>query len=59
MQFSGNASNYGDNVDTDGSIPARYLTTGARFPTAPFPAFIQKIIQNGGLIASIQNGDIA
>lgn len=50
----------GDRVEADldnGEI--RNLTTGACFPTAPFPAFIQKIIQNGGLIASIQNGDIA
>lgn len=50
----------GDHVEADlDSGEIRNLTTGACFPTAPFPAFIQKIIQNGGLIASIQNGDIA
>ncbi len=50
----------GDRVEADlDSGEIRNLTTGACFPTAPFPAFIQKIIQNGGLIASIQNGDIA
>ena len=33
-------------------------TTGKSFQTQPFPAFIQKIIQNGGLVASIQKGDV-
>ena len=33
------------------------LTTGARFTTNPFPAFIQKMITNGGLVASIRKGD--
>ena len=33
-------------------------TTGKSFQTQPFPAFIQKIIQNGGLVASVQKGDI-
>ncbi len=33
------------------------LTTGARFKTSPFPPFIQKMITNGGLVASIQKGD--
>ena len=33
------------------------LTTGAQFKTSPFPAFIQKMITNGGLVASIQKGD--
>ena len=33
------------------------LTTGAVFATNPFPAFIQKMITNGGLVASIQKGD--
>lgn len=49
----------GDRVEADldkGEI--RNLTTGERFPTAPFPPFIQKIIENGGLIASIQSGDL-
>ncbi len=33
-------------------------TTGVSFKTQPFPAFIQKIIENGGLVESIRNGDI-
>ena len=33
------------------------LTTGAKFTTAPFPAFIQNMITNGGLVASIKKGD--
>ena len=33
------------------------LTTGAKFKTSPFPPFIQKMITNGGLVASIQKGD--
>ena len=33
-------------------------TTGKSFQTQPFPPFIQKIIQNGGLVESIKKGDI-
>ena len=33
-------------------------TTGAKFDTKPFPEFIQKIIQNGGLVESVRRGDI-
>ena len=33
-------------------------TTGKSFKTQPFPAFIQKIIENGGLVESIKKGDI-
>ena len=33
-------------------------TTGARFKTQPFPEFIQKIVSSGGLVASVQNGEI-
>ena len=33
-------------------------TTGASFKTQPFPAFIQNIIENGGLVASIKSGVI-
>ena len=33
-------------------------TTGEEFPTKPFPEFIQKIIQNGGLVESVRRGDI-
>ena len=49
----------GDKVEADldnGIIYNR--TTGKSFQTQPFPAFIQKIIQNGGLVASIQKGDV-
>lgn len=49
----------GDKVEADldnGVI--RNLTTGAEFKTAPFPEFVQKIIENGGLIQSIAQGVI-
>ena len=49
----------GDIVEADldnGMIYNR--TTGASFKTQPFPAFIQTIINNGGLVASIKKGDI-
>ena len=49
----------GDKVEADldnGIIYNR--TTGASFKTQPFPAFIQNIIENGGLVASIQKGTI-
>ena len=48
----------GDKVEADmdnGII--RNLTTGAEFRTEPFPEFVQKIIENGGLMQSIA-GDI-
>ena len=32
-------------------------TTGQSFKTAPFPPFIQKMIENGGLVESIKEGD--
>ena len=51
--------NEGDKVEADldnGIIYNR--TTGKSFKTQPFPEFIQKIIQNGGLIESIRKGDI-
>ncbi len=49
----------GDKVEADldnGIIYNR--TTGKQFTTQPFPPFIQTIIQNGGLVPSIQKGDI-
>ena len=49
----------GDKVEADldkGIIYNR--TTGKSFQTQPFPAFIQKIISNGGLVESIKKGDI-
>ena len=33
------------------------LTTGESFKAEPFPEFIQKIIENGGLIESIRKGE--
>ena len=49
----------GDKVEADLNAGVIYnRTTGESFKTQPFPAFIQKIIENGGLVASIQNGDI-
>ena len=32
------------------------LTTGKTYQAAPFPAFIQNIIKNGGLLASLKEG---
>ncbi|MCR4640326.1 3-isopropylmalate dehydratase small subunit [Ruminococcus sp.] len=49
----------GDNVEADldnGII--RDLTTGKEYKTAPFPEFVQKIIENGGLMQAIANGMI-
>ena len=49
----------GDKVEADldnGIIYNR--TTGKSFKTQPFPEFIQKIITNGGLVKSIQKGDV-
>lgn len=49
----------GDIVEADLDNGVIYnKTTGKRFQTQPFPEFIQKIIQNGGLVQSIQNGEI-
>ena len=49
----------GDEIEADldnGII--RNITTNQEFRTQPFPEFIQKIIENGGLIQSIANGVI-
>ena len=49
----------GDKVEADldnGIIYNR--TTGKQFKTQPFPAFIQKIIENGGLIETIKKGEL-
>ena len=49
----------GDKVEADldkGIIYNR--TTGESFETKPFPEFIQKIIENGGLVESSRRGDI-
>ncbi|MDE6501667.1 MAG: 3-isopropylmalate dehydratase small subunit [Ruminococcus sp.] len=44
-------------ADLDNGI-IRNLTTGKEYKTAPFPEFVQKIIENGGLINSIAEGII-
>ncbi|MBR6968271.1 MAG: 3-isopropylmalate dehydratase small subunit [Ruminococcus sp.] len=49
----------GDTVEADldnGII--RDITTGKEYKTAPFPEFVQKIIENGGLMQSVTNGVI-
>ena len=49
----------GDKVEADLDNGILYnRTTGKSFTTQPFPAFIQQIIENGGLVASIQKGVI-
>ena len=49
----------GDVVEADLDKGVIYnRTTGKSFQTQPFPEFIQKIITNGGLVASIQKGDV-
>ena len=49
----------GDMVEADldkGII--RNITAGREYKTAPFPEFIQSIIENGGLMQAIENGVI-
>ena len=49
----------GDVVEADLDAGVIYnRTTGKQFQTKPFPAFIQKIIENGGLVESIKKGAI-
>ena len=49
----------GDQVKADLQNGVIYnLTTGASFCVKPFPEFIQKIIENGGLVESIKKGVI-
>ena len=49
----------GDEVEADLDAGILYnRTSGESFCTQPFPAFIQKIIENGGLVASIQKGEV-
>ena len=49
----------GDIVEADLDAGVIYnKTTGKSFVTKPFPAFIQTIIENGGLVSSIQKGAI-
>ncbi len=44
-------------ADMDSGI-IRDLTTGQEFSAEPFPEFVQRIIENGGLIQSIASGQI-
>ncbi|WP_303836392.1 3-isopropylmalate dehydratase small subunit [Ruminococcus flavefaciens] len=49
----------GDMVEADldkGII--RNITAGREYKTAPFPEFVQSIIENGGLMQAIENGVI-
>lgn len=49
----------GDKVEADLAGGVIYnRTTGKQYKTQPFPAFIQQIIENGGLVPSIQKGII-
>lgn len=49
----------GDTVEADlGAGVIRNLTTGAEFGAAPFPPFIQQIIEAGGLVEAIKSGKI-
>ena len=49
----------GDRIEADLDNGVIYnRTTGKSFQTQPFPAFIQQIIENGGLVSSIQKGVI-
>ena len=48
-----------DKIEADLDAGVIYnRTTGESFETKPFPEFIQKIIENGGLVESIRRGDI-
>lgn len=44
-------------ADLDNGV-IRDLTSGKEYRTEPFPEFVQKIIENGGLIKSIADGVI-
>ena len=49
----------GDVIEADMDNGIIYnKTTGKEYKTAPFPEFVQKIIENGGLINSIAEGII-
>ena len=50
----------GDVVEADLDAGIIYnRTTGKQFQTKPFPAFIQKIIENGGLVESIKKAQLS
>ena len=44
-------------ADLDNGI-IRNITAGREYRTAPFPEFVQSIIENGGLMQAIENGVI-
>ena len=53
------AINEGDELKVDmNSGIIENLTTGEKYETEPFPAFIQSIITAGGLVNAINNGTI-
>ncbi len=62
MQFSGNALCYGDNVDTDVIIPARYLNTADPKELAAHcmedidPTFLQKVKPGDIIVAGANFG---
>ena len=54
---AGKAIKDGDEVSVDfGTGVIENLTTGETYQAAPFPEFIQEIIDKGGLLASIKEG---
>lgn len=49
----------GDALEADLDTGTLYnRTTGKAYKTQPFPPFIQKIIENGGLVRTVQKGEI-
>lgn len=49
----------GDMVEADlDSGIIRNITSGREYKSAPFPEFIQRIIENGGLISAIADGAV-
>ena len=50
----------GDKVEADLTAGILYdVTSGKKYQIKPFPEFIQKIIENGGLVESVKKGVIA
>ena len=49
----------GDKVEADLTAGVLYdVTSGKKYQIKPFPEFIQKIIENGGLVESVKKGVI-
>ena len=50
----------GDRVEADLAAGViRNATTGAAFAVEPFPPFIRRIIERGGLVEAVAHGDFA